>query len=81
MAKELGIKNVLAIANKITEPAEIDIIKSQLKDIVLLGSLSYSKSVQQSDLNRAPVIKADNQFIEELRKTKKQLENLVFLKV
>ncbi|MHC4690740.1 MAG: hypothetical protein ACYS5F_14060, partial [Planctomycetota bacterium] len=65
----------------ITEPAETDIIKSQLKDVLLLGSLSYSKSVQQSDLNRTPVIKADNQFIEELRIAKKQLENIVFSKV
>ncbi|MHC4266483.1 MAG: ATP-binding protein [Planctomycetota bacterium] len=81
MARELGIKNVLAIANKITEPAETDIIKSQLKDVLLLGSLSYSKSVHQSDLKRTPVIKADNQFIEELSKAKKQLENIVFSKV
>ncbi|MHC4279845.1 MAG: ATP-binding protein, partial [Planctomycetota bacterium] len=35
MARELGIRNVLAIANKITEPAETDIIKSQLKDVLL----------------------------------------------
>ena len=81
MAGELGITNVVAIANKITKNDEIDVIKSQLKDVVLLGSISYSKSVQQADLRRTPVINADKQFIEELTKAKEQLENLVFSKI
>lgn len=39
MAGELGIKKVAAIANKITEIAEVELIRSQLKDIFLLGGL------------------------------------------
>jgi len=46
MARELGIGCVGAIANKITDPAQRELIESQLEDIALLGSLSYSKALQ-----------------------------------
>jgi CO dehydrogenase maturation factor len=81
MAKELGIKGVGAIANKITESAQTDVIKSQLNDVVLLGSLRYSRSVQESDLIRTPVIGADAELVEQLRQARHQLVNLVFSKV
>ena len=78
MAKELGIKGVGAIANKITESAQTDVIKSQLNDVVLLGSLRYSRSVQESDLIRTPVIGADAELVEQLRQARHQLVNLFF---
>jgi CO dehydrogenase maturation factor len=78
MAKELGIGRVAAIANKITESSQTDLIKSQLKDIVLLGTLQYSRSLQQVDLKRAPVIEADTEVIEQLQQAKLQLTDLVF---
>lgn len=78
MAKELGIGCVAAIANKITESSQTDLIKSQLKDIVLLGTLQYSRSLQQVDLKRAPVIEADTEVIEQLQQAKLQLTDLVF---
>jgi len=77
MASELGIKNVAAIANKITGIAEADTIKSQLKDIALLGALPYSRSVQQADLNRTPVIKADPEIVKHLAKAKNALADLI----
>jgi len=77
MAKDLGIKHVAAIANKITEAAQTDIIRSQLKDIPLLGSLSYSRSVQQADIERKPVTKADAEFVQRLRQAKNTLVGLI----
>ena len=53
MAGDLGIGCVAAIANKITEPSQIDIIRSELGGIALLGSLPYSRSVQDADLRRS----------------------------
>jgi len=81
MARELGIGGVGAIANKITETAQTHAIKSQLKDIVLLGSLQYSQSVQEADLKRTATFVADAGFVEELRKAKDQLTDLIFSKV
>jgi len=77
MAKQLHIGNVGAIANKITETADIDVIESQLEDITLLGSLWYSRPVQQADLRRTPVIGADTELVEQLRKAKDALADLI----
>ena len=77
MAKELGIGCVGAIANKITEPAQTDIIESQLDDAVLLGTLKYSRSLQEADLKRAPVFGADAELVEQLRQAKNALTDLI----
>jgi CO dehydrogenase maturation factor len=77
MAVELGVKNVAAIGNKITDAAEINTIESQLKDITLLGALPYNQSVRQADLKRIPVIQADTEFIEKLKKVKDSLVDLI----
>jgi CO dehydrogenase maturation factor len=81
MAKEMGIKHVAAIANKITETAQTNVIKSQLKDVALLVSLLYSQPVQEADLRRTAVIKADAELVKQLTKAKKELEKVVFSKV
>jgi len=77
MAGELGIRSVAAIANKITEDSETDVIKSQLKDIIMLGTLRYSRSIQEADLKRTPVIGADEEFIKQLREAKNVLVDLI----
>ena len=78
MAIDLGIKKVAAIANKITETSQTDVIKAELRDIDLLGTLPYSRSVQQADLNRTPVISADTELLQQLTKAKNTLTNLIF---
>jgi len=77
MARELGIKNVGVIANKITEASETDVIKSQLKGAILLGSLPYNRSVQEADLKRTAVMGADAEFVNQLRKAKDALMNFI----
>ena len=77
MGRELGIGCVAAIANKITEPAQADAIRSQLKDVTLLGDLPYSRSLQEADLNRAAVFGADPEVTEGLKQAKNQLTELI----
>ncbi len=77
MARDLGIKCVGVIANKITEKSQIDTIKSQLKNITILGNLGYSPSLQQADLKRAAVFDSDADVTEELKKAKNKLVQLV----
>jgi CO dehydrogenase maturation factor len=78
MAKELGIGFVGAIANKITEEAQIEMIKSQLDDVILLGGLKYSRLLQQADLRGASVFTADAEVTEELKRAKNQLVKLLY---
>jgi CO dehydrogenase maturation factor len=77
MARDLGIGCIAAIANKVTEPGQIDVIRSQLNGVPLLGSLAYSKSVQEADLHRMPVMQADAAIVQELDRARQRLAQLV----
>lgn len=77
MAKDLGIGCVGSIANKITEPAQTELIKSQLKDTTLLGTLGYSRSLQEADLKRSAVFGADDEVTEKLKQAKDKLVELI----
>ena len=77
MAKELGIDCVGTIVNKITEPAQEEVIKSQLKDTTLLGTLRYSRSLQEADLRRTAVFGADAEVTEQLKQAMKKLVDLI----
>ncbi len=79
MAKELGIDCVGTIVNKITESAQVEVIKSQLKDTVVLGTLRYSRSLQEADLRREAVFGADAEVTEQLKQAKNKLVDLISL--
>ncbi|MCK4292272.1 MAG: AAA family ATPase [Planctomycetes bacterium] len=77
MAGELGIGCVGAIANKTTDTAQGELIQSQLKDIAFLGSLPYSRALQEADLRREPVFEANAEIVEELKRARNTLMELV----
>ena len=77
MAQEMGITQIAAIANKITDPSQVDIIQKQLDNIPLLGGLPYSMSLPQADLNGVPALEADAEIVCELAKAKENLLKLV----
>ena len=77
MARDLGISRVGAVANKITESSQVNLIASQLPGVVLLGAVSYDKSAQEADLKRTPVAAADGEFIRELDEARQRLLDLV----
>jgi CO dehydrogenase maturation factor len=81
MAGELGIGCVGVIANKVTDPAQTEMIESQLKNVTFLGSLPYSPALQQADLHRQRVFEADAGVVEELRRAKNSLTDLLSSKI
>ncbi len=81
MAKELGIKQVAAIVNKITDAGQVETIKSQLADMPILANIGYYPAVQEADLQRKAVFKTSPELVERLRQAKDQLMNLAFPKV
>ncbi len=76
MARQMGIRNVAAIANKITEDRQVEVIKSELKEVDVLASLGYNPSLLQADLKRQPVFEAAGQFVDRLKDAKKKLVDL-----
>ncbi len=77
MARELGVRQVAAIANKIGEPSETTVIQSRLGDVALLASLPQSRALQQADLERKPVFQADPRIVAELKRAKDSLVSVL----
>ena len=73
MAKELGIKHVTAIANKITKQAQVDLIQAQLKNIALLGKINFSDNLIEADINREDVFSSDEIALNQLKEIKLNL--------
>jgi hypothetical protein len=59
------------------EAGQVDLIESQLKDAVLLGTLKYSRSLQEADLNRTAVFEADAEITQELEQSEIRLAELI----
>jgi CO dehydrogenase maturation factor len=76
MARQMGIRNVAVIANKITEDSQVEIIGSQLKGVAVLASLRYNPSLLRADLGREPVFGAAGQLVDCLRDVKTKLIDL-----
>jgi CO dehydrogenase maturation factor len=77
MARDLGITRIGAVANKITDPSQVDLIASELAGTVLLGAVSYNASAQEADLKRAPVASADGTLVAELNAARHRLLDLI----
>jgi len=77
MGRELGIRQIVAVLNKITSPKQVEIIKSKLGDIKVLGAIDYSEAVGDADLCRKNVFDADPAVLERLKEVKKGLVELI----
>jgi len=76
MGRDLGVKHVACIINKVTEAQQVEAIQSQLKDLIHLVSINYMSEVQQADMRRAGVYQASGALVERLREAKDVLNNL-----
>ena len=77
MAKELGIKQVAAIVNKITDAGQVDVIKSQLEGMTILANVDYNPAVQEADLQQRSVFRADVELVGALKDAKDKLMDLI----
>ena len=77
MGKELGVKHVAAVVNKITEESQVEQIEAQLKRIPVLADIKYYAEVQEADLERKDVFKSSSHLAEQLKIAKKGLMNLI----
>ncbi|MHC4637890.1 MAG: ATP-binding protein [Planctomycetota bacterium] len=77
MGRQLGVRHIAAIINKVTANEQVQVIKSQLGDLQILGSIDYETEVQQADLCRQSVYQAGKQLVEKLRQSKDALNNLI----
>ncbi len=77
MAKELGIKHVAAVVNKITKGSQIEAIKRELTDTTILANIPYNPAAQEADLKQKSVFTTCPELVEQLRKAKDALIDLI----
>ena len=77
MARKLNIKQVVAIANKITDPQQVNEITSQLNGIPLLASIQHMVPVQQADIARTNVFEASSELVNQLSEAKQTLMSMI----
>jgi CO dehydrogenase maturation factor len=77
LAMELGVKRVFVVANKVRNNEDFQFIKNNLTEMELLGKISMSESIVESDMSGLPSYQASIQAVEEAREIKENLEKAV----
>lgn len=73
LAKQMGVKKVVAIANKIRSDADIDLVSKALGEIELVASLRYDSDLVDSDLAGEAAARNDAKVPETVEKVVKGL--------
>lgn len=76
LAGDLGVKRVLAIANKVKRPSDTEFIKKSLPGIELLGSISYDDQVIDADMKGEPPFASSGELTLKVKEIKKRIEEL-----
>lgn len=50
LAKDIGLKRIFAVLNKVANSRQREVIEREIKDVPLLGCLSYNDGVAEADL-------------------------------
>jgi CO dehydrogenase maturation factor len=74
LAREIGIKRLFVVFNKVVDDAEIDKLKVDLDDVEYIGTIHFSEQVRKADLTGESAFDLDPQFVKELDEIKKRLE-------
>jgi CO dehydrogenase maturation factor len=77
MGKELGIRQLAVITNKITDDSQIKIIASQLGNLPVIANIKYDPAIQQTDLQRKNVFQENTTLVKDLRQAKAGLTELI----
>jgi CO dehydrogenase maturation factor len=77
LAKELGVKRVFAVANKVRKEQDEDFIRNNIGDIRFLGKVSFDDIIMESDIKGLPSYKSSKQSVDEAAKIRNTLEKLI----
>ena len=68
LAREIGLKNIAVVANKVRSQADKEFLTSSLPAFEFLGFIPYDQLVVEADVKNRPVIDASQRVIGEVRK-------------
>ena len=76
LSKELGVKRVFVIANKVRREQDISFIKDSLTDMEFLGQISLNESIMDADIKGIPSYENSPESVDEAREIIKVLQKL-----
>jgi CO dehydrogenase maturation factor len=74
MAKELGVKKVFVVANKVRSAIDLDFIKNGIADMALIGHITFSNAIMEADIKGASPFIFSPKTVEEIRDIKIKIE-------
>ena len=66
LSKDIGIKRIFAVLNKVANSRQREIVEKELKDVPFLGCISFNDGVAESDLLGKPVFNDNELLISEV---------------
>ena len=74
MAKELGVKKVFIVANKVRGPEDLNFIKDNIGDMELIGSIRFSHSIMEADIKGSSPYNCSPETVSEIKDLKEKIE-------
>ncbi len=74
MAKELGVKRVFVVANKIRREEDLNFIKDGMGDMELAGYIAFNDAIMEADIKGASPFSFSPKTVEEVREIKTEIE-------
>jgi CO dehydrogenase maturation factor len=67
LAKDIGLKNIVVVANKIRSEQDKNFLISAMPDFEFLGFIPYDQSIIEAGLGNSPLINASSEVISQVR--------------
>ncbi len=77
LSKDLGVRKVFVVANKVRKDEDISFIRNALGDMELVGTMSFSNDIMESDIKGQPSYQSSRRVVDEARTIKNALESRV----
>ncbi len=77
MAKELGVKKVFVVANKVRDDKDLSFIKSEIGDMELIGHITFNNAIMEADIKGASPFSFSPQTVDEVKNIKAIIEKSI----
>ena len=74
MAKDLGVKKVFVVANKVRGEEDLEFVKKGIEGMELVGAMSFNTAIMEADIKGAPPFTMSTDTVEEVKKIKTEIE-------
>lgn len=81
LAKDIGVKKVYLVANKIKNKEDLDFIKNNAAGLDILGEISFSTNLLEGDIKGLSPYVSSPKTTEEVRKIKDELNKVIESKI